>query len=151
MAEAAVGKDGAAEYPDIGRCLQPGLRLGVELSDFLQLSLLFFRQRLNAQGGCHIDNIACRMQPFLLPSLLAFTVVTNISPAFRSFRRAIAKNVFARFFVMTDDIRFTASSFHFTERPEFFRIRIQLCLYFRPFQSLMAVPVFLKAGLQHPE
>ena len=43
MAEATVGKDGAAEFPDIGRCFQPGLSLGIELSDFLQLSILFFR------------------------------------------------------------------------------------------------------------
>ncbi len=32
------------------------------------------------------------------------------------------KNVFARLFIMTNDVRFTASSFHFTERPQFFSI-----------------------------
>jgi hypothetical protein len=32
------------------------------------------------------------------------------------------KNVFARLFIMTNDVRFTASSFHFIERPQFFSI-----------------------------
>ena len=43
MTEAAVGKDGAAEFSDIGRCFQPTGRFCVELSKFLQRSVLFFR------------------------------------------------------------------------------------------------------------
>ncbi|CAN5917617.1 hypothetical protein BH24BAC1_BH24BAC1_16200 [soil metagenome] len=47
---------------------------------------------------------------------------------------------------MTDNIRFSARSFHFLERPQFFRISFQLGLYFRPFKIFMALPVFLKTG-----
>ena len=43
MAEAAISKDGAAEFSNIRRCFQPALRFRIELSKFLQLSILFFR------------------------------------------------------------------------------------------------------------
>jgi len=49
---------------------------------------------------------------------------------------------------MTNNIRFAAGSFHFIERPQFFRIRFQLCLNFKPFKTFMAVRVFLKTGFQ---
>jgi len=52
---------------------------------------------------------------------------------------------------MTNNIRFTASSFHFIERPQFFSISFQLCLYFSPFKTFMAVHVFLKTGFQCSE
>jgi len=52
---------------------------------------------------------------------------------------------------MTNNIRLTASPFHFIERPQFFSISFQLCLHFSPFKALMAVHVFLKAGFQRSE
>jgi len=52
---------------------------------------------------------------------------------------------------MTNNIRFAARSLHFIERPQFFRIRFQLGLDFRPFETFMAVHVFLKAGFQCSE
>ena len=52
---------------------------------------------------------------------------------------------------MTNNIWITPSAFHFMEGPQFFRIRFQWCLYFGPFEVLMAVHVFLKTGLQYSE
>ena len=52
---------------------------------------------------------------------------------------------------MTNNIRFTAGSFHFIERPQFFGIGFQLCLHFSPFKTFMAVHVFLKTGFQCSE
>jgi len=52
---------------------------------------------------------------------------------------------------MTNNIRFTASSFHFIERPQFFSISFQLGLYFSPFKTFMSVHVFLKTGFQCSE
>lgn len=52
---------------------------------------------------------------------------------------------------MTDNIGFTASFFHFMERPQFVSIRFQLCLYFGPLETFMAVHVFLKTGFQCSE
>ena len=42
-------------------------------------------------------------------------VVAKTSAAFRTFRRTIVKNVLARLFIMSNNVRFTASSFHFAE------------------------------------
>src|SRR3990172_13088545 len=52
---------------------------------------------------------------------------------------------------MTNNIRFTTGSLHFIERPQFFSISFQLCLYFSPFETFMAVHVFLKTGFQCSE
>jgi len=49
---------------------------------------------------------------------------------------------------MTNNIRFTASSFHFIERPLSFSIGFQPGLDFSPFKTFMAVHVFLKTGFQ---
>ncbi|HZZ15455.1 MAG TPA: hypothetical protein VFE08_05800 [Candidatus Sulfotelmatobacter sp.] len=65
---------------------------------------------------------------------LGFTVVTKTSAAFRTPRRTIEKDVFARLFIMTNNIRFTTGSLYFAEGPEFFRIRFQFCFYFGPFK-----------------
>src|SRR5580704_1190419 len=49
--EAAITKEGAAEFSDLGRCFHPTRRFRIELSKFLQLSIFLFRQKLNAHGG----------------------------------------------------------------------------------------------------
>jgi len=43
IAVAAISKDGAAKFPNVSGCLQPARRFRVEISKFLQLSILFFR------------------------------------------------------------------------------------------------------------
>src|SRR5437667_8736947 len=40
---AAITKEGAAEFSDIRRCFHPARRFRLEISKFLQLSILFFR------------------------------------------------------------------------------------------------------------
>ena len=147
MVVAAISKDGAAEFSNLSRCFQPALSLGIEVSKFLQRSILFFRQELNAHGGGHIN----RVTAWRLPLLRRLTVVTNLSAAGRTLRRAIVKDVLARPFILSDNIRFTASSFHFIERPQFFSIRFQLCLYLSPLKPFMAVKVLLKTGFQGAE
>ena len=52
---------------------------------------------------------------------------------------------------MTNNIRFTASSFHFIERPQFFSISFQLGLYVGPLKTFMTVHVFLETDFQCPE
>ena len=49
---------------------------------------------------------------------------------------------------MTNNIRFTASVFHFIQGAQFFRIPFQLGLNFGPFKTLVAAHVFFKAGSQ---
>jgi hypothetical protein len=39
---AAIAEEGAAEFSDIRRCLHPARRFQIELSEFLQFSILFF-------------------------------------------------------------------------------------------------------------
>ena len=41
MTEAAISKEGAAEFSNIRGCFQPALRLRIEISKFLQLPILF--------------------------------------------------------------------------------------------------------------
>src|SRR6266849_3262598 len=52
---------------------------------------------------------------------------------------------------MTNNIRFTTGSFHFIERPQFFSIGFQLCLYLSPGKTFISVHVFLKTGFQCSE
>src|SRR5690625_2776099 len=53
------------------------------------------------------------------------------------------KNVFVLLLIMSDNIRLTASSFHFIQRPQFFSMG-QLCLDISPFKTFMTVHIFLK-------
>ena len=62
-------------------------------------------------------------------------VVADTPATSRTLHRTIIKNVFARLFIMTNNIRFTTSSFHFVKRPQFFSACIQLCLQFQPIQD----------------
>jgi hypothetical protein len=41
--EAAIGKDGAAKFRNSSGRFQPALRFRVEISEFLQRPILFFR------------------------------------------------------------------------------------------------------------
>ena len=83
LAEAAITKESAAEFSNSSRCSHPARRLRIEISKFLQLSILFFRQKLNAHGRCHIDSVIFRF--VFSPGFLAFAVVTHTSAAARTF------------------------------------------------------------------
>ena len=65
LAEAAITKESAAEFSNSSRCFHPARRLRIEISKFLQLSILFFRQKLNTHGRCHIDSVIFRLCSFL--------------------------------------------------------------------------------------
>lgn len=67
MAVAAITKDGAAEFPNIRRCLDPTRCLRVEISKLLQRSILSFRHELDAHGSSHIHHQA-RLKEELLAS-----------------------------------------------------------------------------------
>src|SRR5262245_55323892 len=56
MIVAAIAKERTVEFPDFRRCLHPARRFRIELSKFLQLSILFFRQKLDAHGNRHIHS-----------------------------------------------------------------------------------------------
>jgi methyltransferase (TIGR00027 family) len=110
----AIAEDRTAEVSDGGGGFQPARGLGVEVAELLQLSILFFRQQLDADRRGHVDGVV--RGPVFLPRVLRLAVVTNASAPFRSLCRTVAKNVLASFFIAADDIRFTARSLHFTER-----------------------------------
>src|SRR5579859_1964524 len=55
---AAVTKEGAAEFSDRGRCLDPAGGLGVKGAEVLQIAILFFREKLNADGGRQVERAA---------------------------------------------------------------------------------------------
>src|SRR5262245_29410296 len=148
-AVAAITIERAADFSDLSRSCNPARCLHVEISQLLQREIFFFRQKLDAHLGSHVHGGGFRSM--LLPYFPPFTIVANAHAALRGFRRTVPKNVFARVFVMTNHVRFTSSSFHFIERPQFFSIGFQLCLDFSPFQTFMAVLVFLKADFQRFE
>src|SRR4051812_28674687 len=75
VAEASIAKEGALEFPDFRRCFHPARRFRIELSKFLQLSILFFHQKLDAHGSCHIHSGSFWLVFF--SCLQRFTVVTN--------------------------------------------------------------------------
>src|SRR6266446_5030916 len=54
---AAITIKRAAEFSNISRCFHPARRLGIEISKFLQLLILFFRQKLDAHRGCQINSV----------------------------------------------------------------------------------------------
>ncbi len=147
--EAAITKQGASESPDGRRRLHPARRFRIESSQFLQLSILFFRQKFNAHGRRHANSAVFWLVFF--SGIEGLTVVANTSAAFRTFRRTIIKNVFARLLVVANNVGFTTGSFHFVQRPQFVSVPLKLGVYFRPLKTWMAVHVFLKAGFQNPE
>src|SRR3984893_15416416 len=139
-----ITKEGSAEFSNISRCFHPARRFRIEITDFLKFSILFFLKNLNANGSRHINSVIFWFMFF--PRLQRSTVVANTSAAFRAFRRTIIKNVFACLFIVANNIRFTTGSFHFIQRPQLFSLPFQLCLYFPPFKTFMAIDVFLKTG-----
>src|SRR5579864_2005488 len=82
--EAAITKEGAAEFSDSRRRFHPARRFRIESSKFLQLSVLFLRQELNAHNSCHIHRVAVWL--VLFPCIQRFTVITKIPAALRTFR-----------------------------------------------------------------
>src|SRR5580658_1424228 len=55
--EAAITKEGAAEFSDSRRRIHPARRFRIELSKFLELSILFFGQELDAHGGGNVHRV----------------------------------------------------------------------------------------------
>ena len=80
----AVTIERAAEFPHISRRLHPTRRLRIELSELLQLSILFLGQKLDAHGRGHVHGGGFRSM--FLPRFQPFTVVANTCAAFRAFR-----------------------------------------------------------------
>jgi hypothetical protein len=74
--EAAITKEGAAELSHICRCFHPTRRLRIEISKFLQLSILFFRQKLDAHGRRHIEHAILRFE--FLSRIQRFTSLVNV-------------------------------------------------------------------------
>src|SRR5271157_3754094 len=93
---AAIAEESAAELSNIGGRLHPTRRFRIEASEHLQPSILLFGEKLDADGGRHIER-AARMQPFLFPRLLTSPVVTHVPAFFRALRGAIIKDILARF------------------------------------------------------
>jgi hypothetical protein len=55
---AAITKEGAPKFSDIRRCFHPARRFRIEISKFLQLSILFPRLKLNAHCSRHINSVS---------------------------------------------------------------------------------------------
>ena len=85
MAVATIAKEGAAEFSNSSRCLDPALRFRIKFSKFLQLSILVFIQKLDAHSGCEINSVTSRVNTLLFSSHLPFSIVTDTSTTFRTF------------------------------------------------------------------
>src|SRR6476620_4531515 len=75
MLVTAIAEDRAAALSDVRRCLHPTRRLGIELAQRLQLSILRFREDLNPHGGSHVHRTVFRL--VFLSCLQGFPVVTH--------------------------------------------------------------------------
>ena len=65
--------------------------------------------------------------------------------------KAIKEDKLSRLLVVTDDMRFTTSSFQPMKRQKFFRPGSEPRLDLRPFETLMTADVFLEACFQRRE
>jgi hypothetical protein len=86
MAIATIAKQGAAEFSNLRRCLYPALRFRIKFSKFLQRTILVFIQELDPHRGCEINGVTRWVNTFLFSFFLPFSVVTDTSAAFRTFR-----------------------------------------------------------------
>ena len=145
-AVASITIKGTAELSDRGRRLYPARPFRIELSQLLKFEIFFLRQEVYTHGRRHAHRATLWLM-FLLRRQRPI-VIAKTDAITGSLGRAIDKNVFARFFIVTGHIRFAAGSLHLTKRPQFFRIRFQPCLYLRPGEILVAVHVFLKTSPQ---
>ncbi len=83
---AAITKEGPAEFSDMRRCFHPARRFRIEISGFLQLSILVFRcKKLNAPWQLPYQICAIFWFMFFPCQLQRFTVVANASAALRDF------------------------------------------------------------------
>src|SRR5690606_22136937 len=103
-------------------------------------------QQLRADSGGDIDGAI--LGPVFLPRLERLSVVADASATFRTFRRAIAKEVLAGFLVAADHVRLAARSLHLAERSQLLWVGFEPGLHFRPFDALVAVHALLEPGLQ---
>ena len=143
---AAIAEEGTAEFSDWSRGLHPARCLRIEGSEFLQLSILLFGEKLNAHGGGHVHRAALGLVFF--SRVQGFAVEAKAAAVFRALGGAIVKKVFARLLVMADNIGFTAGSFHFMEGPQLPGAGFEPGLHFGPRKAFVAVHVLLKASLQ---
>lgn len=141
----AIPENRPSKFPDIRRRPQPARRFRIEIPQFLKASVLLFRQRFDAHGFGHVGYA---IGGFVLFSRIQrLTVVTKASAAFRTLRRAVEKNVFARISVMPHDVGFSARPFHFEERKEVAALQFRLNV--RPIDSDVAARVFFETGFQY--
>lgn len=134
-----------SKFPDIRRRPQPARRFRIEISQFLKASVLLFRQRFDAHGFGHVGYAIGGFVLFSRIQRLA--VVTKASAAFRTLRRTVEKDVFARISVMPHDVGFSARPFHFEERKEVAVLQFRLNV--RPIDSGVAVRVIFETGFQY--
>lgn len=134
-----------SKFPDIRRRQQPARRFRIEISQFLKASVLIFRQRFDAHGFGHVGYAIGGFVLFSRIQRLA--VVTKASAAFRTLRRAVEKDVFARISVILHDVGFSARPFHFEERKEVAALQFRPNV--RPIDSDVAVRIFFETGFQY--
>src|SRR5678815_3620463 len=94
LAVAAIAEEGSTELPELRRCLDPARRLGVELAQLLQRSVLFLGQQIDAHGGRHVDRASRRL--VLFPGCKRFLVVADAPAPGGALCRAVAEDVPAR-------------------------------------------------------
>ena len=112
---APVAEDGAAELPDLGGRPQPTRRLKIELAKALQLRYCSSVSSSMPMAAAMSTALSLGLE--LFPRLQRLAVVAKAPTALGAFRRAVEKDDFARLFVVADDVRLAAGSFHLAERP----------------------------------
>ena len=81
-----------------------------------------------------------------LPRFQSFTVIANRYATLWTLCGTIKKQILTCLRIVAYHIRLTARFFHLIERPQFSAMGIQLRFYPIPFDSLMTVHMFIKAG-----
>src|SRR5689334_1814620 len=76
---AAVAEEGAAEFADVRRRLDPARGFQVELAELLEGSVLLFGQELDSHRSGHVDGVVFRAG--LFPRVLPFTVKGSAAAA----------------------------------------------------------------------
>lgn len=141
----AIPENRPSKFPDIRRRPQPARRFRIEIPQFLKASVLLFRQRFDAHGFGHVGYAIGGLVFF--SRIQGLAVVTKTPAAFRTLRRAVEKDVFARISVIPYDVRLSARPFHFEERKEIATLQFRPNI--RPIDSYVAVRVFIETGFQY--
>ena len=110
--ETAVAEQGAAEFSDMGRGFDPARGFGVEFAEFLQVAVLVFGEKFDADGGGQIDGAVFGFVFF--SGVEGFAVVAEASAVFWAFWGTIREYIFACILITAHNIRFTTGPFHFS-------------------------------------